>query len=288
MAVTNLKRALEDRSMPIQEVDDACRDIFLALERNHGAYEETYRGIERLLFQNWPNESVPWFIKGKFYTKFAWIARGGGYADTVTEAGWKLMAERLKEAEAALLRAWQLNPKDPRIATAMITVELGQGRGKAHMESWFERAMEVDPNNFEACEAKRYYLEPKWHGSTLEMLAFGRECVRSTQWGGRVPLVLVDAHEALARYLDEEDRPEYWLQPQVWHDLKSAYDKFFELNPNATGWRHNYARHAYQCGKWAVFLDMLPSLGSVNYDFFGGQTEFESMVRSAREHVSDQ
>ena len=64
------------------------------------------------------------------------------------------------------------------------------------MELWFDRAMELDPNDYDACYYKLYYLEPKWYGSVKDMLDFGRECVDSKVWGGRVPLVLTDAHYA--------------------------------------------------------------------------------------------
>ena len=283
IAVSNLKQALDDRTMPIQEVDDACGDMFRALELNSAAYEESYRGIEKLLFKNWPEESVSWLLKGKFYFKYAWMARGSGYSDSVTEEGWKLMRERLEVAEEALNHAWKLNPRDARIPVVMIDVELGQGRGRQFMETWFQRGMAVDTNNYDACQVKRNYLEPKWYGSAGEMLAFGRECVHSKEWGGRVPLVLSDAHEALARYLNRPDRPAYWKRPEVWPDIKSSFDRFFQLNPDAVGWYHNYALFAYRCEQWEKLNELVPKLGRVNFDYFGGKDEYEKMVRLARE-----
>ena len=46
------------------------------------------------------------------------------------------------------------------------------------MEEWFRRAMKADPGNYSACSSKLYYLEPKWHGSEEEMLAFGASAWR--------------------------------------------------------------------------------------------------------------
>jgi hypothetical protein len=72
----------------------------------------------------------------------------------------------------------------------MITVELGQGRGRPRMEQWFQRAMSLSPNYYEACYAKLHYLQPKWFGSNEDMLEFAGECVNSSKWGGHVPLIL--------------------------------------------------------------------------------------------------
>jgi hypothetical protein len=121
------------------------------------------------------------------------------------------------------------DPAEMRICNKMITVELGLGEQRADMELWFRRGMELNPNYYELCHNKLYYLEPKWHGEPEDMLDFGRECVRSQRWGGRVPLILVEAHDNLARYLPQANQSEYWKNPEVWADLRMAYEKFFKL-----------------------------------------------------------
>jgi hypothetical protein len=218
----------------------------------------------------------------------AWAARGGGYANTVTSQGWKMFAQGLATAENALTNAWRLNPNDPRIAVKMMTVELGQGRGRDRLELWFHRAMQADPDDCDACEAKLYYLEPKWYGSAPEMLAFGRECVANKQWGGHVPLVLVDAHVEIQQELPEDsEKANYWKRPEVWLDVKNAFDRFFELNPKEVGWYHNYARYAYLAGQWATLNTLIPKLGEVNYDFFGGKDKYDRMAALAKEHSGE-
>src|SRR6185436_15731964 len=91
--------------------------------------------------------------------------RGSGYADTVSEDGWKQFSAHLAQAAESFEKAWKLSPDDPEIAVSMIQVELGEGKDRARMELWFDRAMTLDRNNYDACDQKRNYLEPKWHGS---------------------------------------------------------------------------------------------------------------------------
>jgi hypothetical protein len=51
------------------------------------------------------------------------------------------MKDRLNIAAGALEEAWQLDPKDARICQEMMRVELGQGKGRARLETWFQRGM---------------------------------------------------------------------------------------------------------------------------------------------------
>jgi hypothetical protein len=177
---------------------------------------------------------------------------------------------------------------DARIPLKMMTIALGQGQGRERMELWFDRAMKLDPNNTDACNSKLWYLEPKWYGSVEDMLAFGRECVHNTKWGGRVPLILVDAHIAIRNeFIPDTERSAYWSRPEVWADLKSAHTRFFELYPDASGWYPNYAWYAYQAGDWSAFNEMVPKLGPANYDFFGGETNFNQMVAVAKAHAGE-
>jgi hypothetical protein len=53
------------------------------------------------------------------------------------------------------------------------------------------------------------------------------------------------------------------------------------LNPDAVGWRHDYAMAAYKCEKWEDVLKQVKLFGPINYSYFGGREAFEEMVRKA-------
>ena len=90
---------------------------------------------------------------------------------------------------------------------------------------------------------------------------------------------------SLGYYLAGAEQTNYWTQPQVWPDIKAAYERFFELNPDAISYYHNYASYAYKCEQWDKLNELIPKLGPVNYEFFGGKSEFEKMVRLAEKHA---
>jgi hypothetical protein len=288
-SATNLLNALSDRTIPPEEFYDASHEMLEEYKGSKKQYSDMYHCMEDRFPNDWKTDTSILLLKGEAYIQMGWHARGGSYADKVTSEGWKLFGERLAVAESALTKAWQLNTNDPRIAVTMMKLELGQGQGRDRMELWFQRAMALDPNDYDACNSKLWYLEPKWYGSVNDMLAFGRECVQNKKWGGHVPLILLDAHVAIHQeFTEASGKTNYWKQPAVWLDLKSAFERFFELNPDAIGWYHNYARYAYQAGDWAAFNKLIPKLGPINYDFFGGKNEFEKMLAMAKERADKQ
>src|SRR4051812_6842202 len=181
--------------------------------------------------------------------------RGSGWASSVSDKGWEGFVDHLKKADEFLTKAWQMNPNNAHTAYLMMQVELGQGQGRSRMELWFNRAMSLETNYYDAVKLMSFYLEPRWYGSEIKTLAFARSCVASEKWGGQVPLILANLHHSLARYSQMSNSPAYWHEPEVWRDVKSSYEKFFALNPDSAGWRHDYAKDAFDCGQNAVFLE---------------------------------
>jgi hypothetical protein len=74
----------------------------------------------------------------------------------------------------------------------------------------------------------------------------------------------------------------------VWSDLQAAFEKFFKLNPEATGWHHNYFWYAYACKQWEVAKRELDVIGSeVNYSYFGSEERFNEMANEVRAHLTN-
>ncbi len=205
-----------------------------------------------------PNDAAALHLKWTAYVRRAWEARGSGYAGTVTPQGEHDMADRLAVASDALTRSWQLDPDNPRAATEMRNVELGQGRGKDVLELWVARALATDPDCYPACTAKLLYLEPKWYGSAEQTLAWGHQCVDAGNWHSYQPLILSDAHERLAGY--EADPAGYFLKPGVWDDLRAVYDGYAR-HLTTPALRSAYASFACRCHRWRAADEHFRLLG---------------------------
>jgi hypothetical protein len=284
LTTTALEDLARDTNAPVDEVFETTQ-LWLRHSHNANWFGFVLSDLERLLKANW-GQTERWNrFAGWLEDQRAWQARGGGWANTVTDKGWEGFREHMALAERSLARAWQMNSNCAETARLMMDVELGQGQGLQREEAWLNRAMAADTNYYEAAWAMAWYLQPRWHGSDEDTLEFGRRCAACTNWGGLVPLVLVDTHHSLASYYNKADSPDYWHRIEVWKDVQSAYERFFQVNPQAIGWRHNYARDAYLCGQYGAFLQQVKLFGSnTNFTFFGGQAKFQEMLAKTAAH----
>lgn len=271
--------------MPNAELYDAC---YQYLEASYEVLDSRTAGFERVdaLFKELrPSSPVHYQMRGVFYVDYAWEARGDNYAKTVTAEARKLMQERLKLAERALKKAWELDPKDPQPAAEMIQVAMGQRQGRQSMEMWFNRAIEADPDNYDACKKKLYYLDPNWYGSADILLHFGRACLQAKNWESGLPFVLVEAHERLAGLRNGSRL--YYDTPDVWKDIHEVYGTYLEKYPDARRRRTQYARLAALCGQWKVADEQFNLLGDRAFvDVFRTRDEYEELRRKAAERAA--
>jgi hypothetical protein len=284
VAYERLTELLKNHSVPTEVMSHAVSECILQdLNAVPGSGKWASERIEPLLIDGWGDTADAWYAIGLCRYQYAWDERGADWAKNVSDEGWRAMATHLPIARMALEKSWEIKPSE-QTALQMIRLELGDSRGRDEMETWFNRAMWMNPESYDACDAKLYWLQPKWYGSAGEALEFGRQCLTNTAWKGRVPLILQEAHRLLAIWHEQSGtgpEAEYWLRPGVWEEVKASFERFFELNPLETGWRHNYALAAYKCRAWEDLRTQLRLLGTINYAYFGGKEAFEKMVREA-------
>lgn len=203
--------------------------------------------------------------RGLFSMRYAWNARGGGFASTVTESGWRGFKEHLQAARVELTEAWEADPTNSVAAEAMITVCMGDNSDRPEMEKWFKRAIDADPSNYQACSRKMLYLEPKWGGSVPSMILFGRELLRVPDEPAtcRNPLLLVDTHWELAEAMgDGGISPAYFADNHdAWTDISTASERYLKHVPTSRRHRTRYALIAGWSGKWDVCRRQFDMLG---------------------------
>lgn len=103
----------------------------------------------------------------------AWDIRGGGYANQVSERQWKGFKERQEVARSYLAEAETAGAdKDPDLYAAAITMGMGLGLKRAHIEAYLARARALNPDDPRAFRAMAEYLLPRWHSSDAELAAF--------------------------------------------------------------------------------------------------------------------
>jgi len=211
------------------------------------------------------------------YTSYAWDARGNGYANTVSDKGWELMEKRLKIAENCAEQAFVVDPYIRATPQRMIAVELGQNKGRKRAELWFNRGVALNPNDYEIHSHYLYYLEPKWHGSEEQMLNFARVVGTQKNLKGGLTLLIEEAHRKLAAY--EADSAAYFQRPDVWKEIKDAFEPFLQRYPNAVIERTHYMRLAALAGQGAIAKEQFRLLNKNMYpNVFKSNAEIQRVL----------
>jgi tetratricopeptide (TPR) repeat protein len=240
---TILKEKKKDQdgySLLSKAYDQICHnpDAKNSMEKWLGDFEDWLRSDPSSHFAN--------AAIGIFYVDYAWHARGSGWANTVTEEGYRLFKERLLKARNYLEKAYIADYSDPVVPSGLIKVALGLGSDYAEMEKQFQRAIKADRSAYEAYGAKFTFLMPKWHGSREEMFSFARETARNAPADSLAPLVLAKAHWEM--YARSEDRASYFQQPEVWNEVRSVYSLLCDRFPKSKERHYWFARTARLAG----------------------------------------
>jgi hypothetical protein len=211
--------------------------------------------------------------KGHFYVDFAWRARGGDWARSVTDEGWKLFHHRLEVAVGALEQSWTADPTNPQVPARMITAALGHEKTRKTLAVWVDRALKASPNNDAAISNLIWFLAPRWFGSDEQVLQTGRQYFARAQRDRLSPvmaLLLVNAHKQTVMpdsvpglKPDEETwhADETFRTEGVWKDVQDVFGWILKTYPDSAYYRSLFAAYACGADRWSVAKEQLQILG---------------------------
>jgi tetratricopeptide (TPR) repeat protein len=214
----------------------------------------------------------PWLLnllKGRYEVAAAWEARGSGWANTVTDQGWKDFFDHLNKARDYLTKAHALHPEFPEAASQMIAVAMGgNGRFPEKEREWFDKATQAQLDFFQAYDFYVWSIYPRWGGSHRAMFQFGLECLQTGRYDTYIPYQLI----RIVEKIDEDSTRDFsiFAAPPVYAAVrqmlteanlkapKQDVDKDFYLSYLAAiQWRtHRYDDAAEVLDKLAERLDM--------------------------------
>jgi hypothetical protein len=199
----------------------------------------------------------PWLgavVKGYSELDRAWAARGNGYGNTVTEAGWKGFAEHLDLAEKDFSAAWALDQTLAQAPAGMINVCKGKSLGFAAEKMWMNRVLSAQMDFKDAYGNLFNAWQPRWGGTHEAILAVGRQALATKAFDTDVPEVLLRAFNSVARDMKSTkgDPNQVWRNGQVWTDIQVLFDGYL-AEPSREAVRDwdlsRYAAYAWKCGK---------------------------------------
>ncbi len=221
------------------------RVLFFQIE---GALESELNGWEQEFHEavSGNPEAHPWLasmVAGLYHISAAWEARGTGWADDVTEEGWKGFGEHLGLARDHLTKAWELHPEYPEAAAKMITVTAaGSLDDELSPRDWFDRAIAAQIDYPGAYDSYVYFLRPRWGGGTNEMYKFAVECLMTERFDTEVPYYYFTTVWQIA---EKEGISDLWERPDVELKTDTLFGRMLEEPLHE-------ARHARLKTEWAA------------------------------------
>jgi hypothetical protein len=176
------------------------------------------------------------------YDDYADHARGGGYADTVSDAGWKLYGERVALAASTLAEAVKLKEKCPFWYEVMQRVAIAQGWDKAQARKLFDEAAAFEPTYYHFYREYANFLMPKWYGNPGETEAFAEEI--SNQIGGQEGKFVYFEIASLATCQCDSD--DSHMQYLSWPKIKEGYGALGQLYGYSNLKRNRFAHMAVE------------------------------------------
>jgi hypothetical protein len=95
---------------------------------------------------------------------YANVARGSGFADTVSDQGWRLYDERSAEAEKILESTDTMAVRCPEYYIVKMNIAQHQSWSKDRLFALFNQAQAFEPGYYYYGRAMAYFLEPRWFG----------------------------------------------------------------------------------------------------------------------------
>ena len=192
--------------------------IFDHLDNKHWpalrAALERHRGVDAYILK---------VVQGRDEVRQAWAARGTGWADTVTGAGWRGFSQHLAVARRLLPEAWKMHPEYPEAPTARLDIALAGEAGRETPRLWVDRAVAAQMDWMPAYSAYRWSLRPRWGGSCDEIYRFGVECLRTRRFDTGVPNQLFTALGDVTN--EVHGRKKYWLRPETYGHAKATRER---------------------------------------------------------------
>jgi transglutaminase-like putative cysteine protease len=104
---------------------------------------------------------------------WAWLARGTGFADKVTDEGWRNFNDRIAKAEAVLESVSGVI-NCPELYFSMMKIGRSQGWDAGRMKKAFERGIQLEPEYQFLYREYANYLLPKWYGKEGDSPKFAK------------------------------------------------------------------------------------------------------------------
>ena len=195
--------------------------------------------------------------------EWAWSARGGGFANTVTPEGWQLFRERLERAEAVLQRSKKKSSGNPLWHEQYLEVALGLSWSEDKFRRLYETAVAQFPEYYPLYFQRVRYLSPRWGGSTEAFDDYVTDVVRQTE-AKHGKVMYTRLYWAFAN-AQGQDFALFEASKANWTDMKTGFEQLSQQFPKSMWNLNNFAMFACRAGDGETYRGLRKKMGNTQY-----------------------
>jgi Domain of unknown function (DUF4034) len=189
--------------------------------------------------------------------RWAWVARGNGFANTVTPEMAKLFNERSQESLAVLEGSEKLGTTDPEWFLLMMNAGIALGWDNARMKSIFDRGVAAEPGYFYLYLNYANYLLPKWYGKLGDSAAFAK--ASADRVGGDEGDIL---YFRISSVLVKRGDGDFPVDQLDWHRILNGYTALNQAYGTTNAHVNQLAFMAYKFGDREIAQQQFSLIGN--------------------------
>jgi Domain of unknown function (DUF4034) len=207
-----------------------------------------------------PDSYAADILEAIIWRSWAWHARGGGSANTVSEEGWKLFNERAHRAVEVLDAAKAHASITPLWYEVRLAVARDLGADREEFMKIFTEASKRYPDYLPLYLAATNYLSPKWHGSYEDVDAFARAMSAVSEHGKRNRFMYARIYWHFAEN-QQEDFDLFRDSRASWPQLRQSFEDLMERYPKSVWNLNAFASFACRAGDGSTYAAERAKLG---------------------------
>jgi len=216
-------------------------------------------GQLREMQKRFPKSDTLALAEAIYWYKFAWHARGGGVASSVSPEGLKLFKQRLRRAEQVLKETKAYSSDLPGWYQTMLDVEFELGRPQETILKTLEEAVQRYKYYYPDYFAMVFYLLPKWGGSWQAVDNFANWSAKSTE-----PELGDAMYARIYWYVYEKmwNRRTIFSETRIsWKKMNASFQTILKRHPKSNWNLNNYAKFACLADDRETFLSLRKIIG---------------------------
>ena len=224
----------------------------LAMRFSSGTWEADYQIITHWR-QTYPQSAAAAIAEATYWENYAWNARGSGFADSVSQEGWKLFGERIHKSEAVLLNSESYASGNPEWYARYLSLAKALDWPKASLLRLSDEALQKQRTYYPTYYAVIRALTPSWGGDWVSVDSFIKDSAAKAKDKEGAALYARLYMSASGCGTCNQKFNLFHDTLASWPEMKKGFDDLLRQYPHSAWNLNKYASFACQAGDKATF-----------------------------------